>query len=82
MSSLIDQAALDVFCAELSRIDRLGCNRRLIFTIPSPEGGQWKTVQIKLILPADYMPTLGMLIASDGGWGKDVDVDAAILAAP
>jgi hypothetical protein len=65
MSNLNDQA-LDYFCAELTRIDRLGCNRRLIFTIPSTEGGQWKTVQVKLIIPADYMVTLGVLIASDG----------------
>jgi hypothetical protein len=80
MSSLMDQAQ-DVFCAELTRIDRLGCNRWLIFTIPSTEGGQWKNSPGKLIIPADYMPKLGVLIASDGRWGKvgAIDTEAASL---
>jgi hypothetical protein len=30
------------------------------------EGGQWKSVQVKLIVPAEYMPTLAVLIAGDG----------------
>jgi hypothetical protein len=63
--SLID-GGLDIFASELSRIDRIGCNRRLIFTLPTLEGGQWKSVQVKLIVPADYMAMLGALIAGDG----------------
>jgi hypothetical protein len=62
---LVDQAA-DVFVCELTRIDKLGCNRRLIFTMPSVEGGRYKHVQIKLIVPASYMTTMAYLIAGDG----------------
>jgi hypothetical protein len=83
MSTIMDDQAPDVFCAELTRIDRLGCNRRLIFTIPSTEGGQYKTVQVKLIVAADYLPTMAVLIASDGGWGAvgAIDTKGAVLAA-
>jgi hypothetical protein len=40
MSDLIDQA-IDVFACELSRIDKLGCNRRLIFTMPTIDGDNY-----------------------------------------
>lgn len=63
---LIDQAA-DVFAGELVRIDKLGCNRRLIFALPCIEGpADYKSVQIKLFIPADYLPTLAHLLAGDG----------------
>ena len=63
MTSIVDNSAPDIFAGELSRIDKLGSNRRLIFTLPSVEGGwQGRMVQIKLIIPADYMVTLGALV--------------------
>ena len=66
-TSLINaDCAPDIFAAELVRIDKLGCNRRLIFAVPSTEGGRWKMVQVKLIVPADYMVTLGALILGHG----------------
>ena len=35
---LLDQNYLDTFVCELTRIDRIGTNRRLIFTVPSVDG--------------------------------------------
>ncbi|MCK1477704.1 hypothetical protein IVB27_23570 [Bradyrhizobium sp. 197] len=58
---LIDQAP-DMFVGELARIDSLGANQRLIFSLPTIDGDRYSTVQIKLIVPADYMVTLGALI--------------------
>jgi hypothetical protein len=48
---LLDQAS----------IDHLGPNRRLIFTVPSVEGGQYEQIVVKLILPADLMVTLAYM---------------------
>jgi hypothetical protein len=58
---LLDNAA-DMFVAELSRIDNLGANQRLIFTLPSIDNDGYSQVQIKLIVPTDYMDQLGSLI--------------------
>ena len=60
--------ALDIFACELVRIDKLGSNRRLIFAVPSTEGDRWKSVHVKLIIPADYMVTLAYMIAGES-WG-------------
>jgi hypothetical protein len=59
---LIDQAP-DMFANGLARIDVLGPNRRLIFTVPSIEGDGYEHVVVKLILPADFMVTLAYMAA-------------------
>ena len=46
--------------------DKLGGNRRLIFTTPSSDGDGSKNIQVKLIVAAEYMTTLAYLIAGDG----------------
>jgi hypothetical protein len=51
-----------MFVGELTRIDSLGANQRLIFTLPTIDGDGYSNVQIKLIVPSDYMVTLGALI--------------------
>jgi len=63
---LVDQNYPDTFACELSKVERLGANRRLIFTVPGIEGDGYKMVVAKLIVPADYMVTLAYMIATDG----------------
>ena len=59
---LIDQAC-DMYCHAIARIDTLGPNRRLVFTIPSLESPGYQSVVIKLILPAELMATLAYMAA-------------------
>lgn len=62
---LIDQAC-DVYCQGIARIDTLGPNRRLVFTIPCVETPGYQAVTIKLIMPAELMTTLAyMAIGAD-----------------
>jgi hypothetical protein len=63
---LVDQNYPDTFVCELSKVERIGANRRLIFTVPSIEGDGFRMVVAKLIVPADYMVTLAYTIAGDG----------------
>jgi hypothetical protein len=58
--------APNIFAHDLARIVKLGANRALIFTVPSCDDRGYQMVQVKLIIPAEYMVTLGMIIASDG----------------
>jgi hypothetical protein len=60
---LFDMEYPDTFVCELSRIDKLGNNRRLIFTVPSMEDGGYKNVVAKLIMPADLIV---YMLAGDG----------------
>jgi hypothetical protein len=62
---LIDQAC-DVYCQDIARIDTLGPNRRIIFTIPSIDSTGYHAVVVKLILPAELMMTLACLAAGVG----------------
>jgi hypothetical protein len=57
---LIDQAP-DLYCHGIARIDNLGPNRRLVFTIPSLDGSRYQNVVVKLILPAGLLTTLAYL---------------------
>jgi len=57
---LLDQAQ-DVYCHGIARIDTLGPNRRLVFTIPSIDSSGYQNVVVKLILPAELMVTLAYL---------------------
>lgn len=59
---LIDQAC-DVYCHGIARIDILGPNRRLVFTIPSVDSAGYQNVVVKLILPADLMVRLAYMAA-------------------
>lgn len=62
---LIDQAA-DVYCHGIARIDDLGPNRRVIFTLPSVDESGWESVVVKLILPTELMVKLAyMAIGAD-----------------
>jgi hypothetical protein len=63
---LIDQNYPDTFVCDLARVERIGTNRRLIFTVPSIDGDGYRMVVAKLIVPADYMVTLAFMIAGDG----------------
>ena len=65
MAELVDQNYPDTFVCELARIDRLGPNRRLIFTVPSVDGDQYSNIVAKLIVPAQYLPALIQLLACE-----------------
>jgi hypothetical protein len=60
MTHLIDQT-IDIFCHRLYRVDRLGPNCRLIFTVPSVDEAGCEQVAVKLIVPADFMATLASM---------------------
>ena len=62
---LIDQYSNDAFACDLVRIERLGPNRRLIFTVPAVEGAGMKCVSAKLIIPAQYLPTVVNLLVRE-----------------
>jgi hypothetical protein len=67
---LIDQAH-DLYCHGIARIDTLGPNRRLVFTIPSVDSSGYQNVVVKLILPAELMMTLARLaVGCDRGDGR------------
>ena len=57
---LIDQAQ-DQYCHDIARIDVLGPNRRLVFTIPCIHDGRDKIVAIKLIVPAELLTKLAYM---------------------
>ena len=59
--ALIDSNAMVVYCHHLARIDKLGPNRQLIFTLPSIQDPGYHEVQIKLIMPAELMATLAYM---------------------
>lgn len=63
-SHLIDQA-VDLYCQDIARIDSLGPNRRLIFTIPdiTSPSGDCQTVAAKLIMPAELLVRLAYMAA-------------------
>src|SRR5580704_12183524 len=61
-----DNSGPDVFIGELTRVERIGANRRLIFTMPDPMDPTCRAIVAKLIVPADYMVTLAYMIAGDG----------------
>jgi hypothetical protein len=59
---LVDNC-LDTYAHELTRIDVLGPNRRLVFTVPDPVNPGYAQVTSRLILPADVMVTLAYMAA-------------------
>ena len=62
MPTLVDQT-IDIFCEKLERVDVIGPNRRLIFTVTSVEAPDCSNVACKLILPADFMVQLAYMVA-------------------
>ncbi|MET4040461.1 hypothetical protein ABIC03_002152 [Bradyrhizobium sp. RT6a] len=68
-----------MFVGELSRIDSLGANQRLIFTLPTVDGDGYSNVQVKLIVPADYMATLGALILGHARGERDTALARFVL---
>lgn len=73
---LIDNAC-DMYCHGIARIDTLGPNRRLVFTVPSTESSGYHNVVVKLILPADLMGTLAFMAA--GVESKNVAIELLAL---
>jgi hypothetical protein len=68
---LIDQAC-DLYCHGIARIDTLGPNRRLVFTIPSIDSTGYQQVVVKLILPAELMTALAcMAFGADASSAAD-----------
>jgi hypothetical protein len=62
---LLDQAR-DMYCHGIARIDTLGPNRRLVFTIPSVDSPGYQDVVVKLILPAELLVRLAyMAVGAD-----------------
>jgi hypothetical protein len=62
MSHLIDQTT-DLYCHRIARIDVLGPNRRLIFTVPTVDNDGYEHVAVKLIVPAEVLMTLAYMAA-------------------
>lgn len=83
MAELIDQNYPDTFVCELSRIERLGSNRRLVFTVPSVEENGLRSIVAKLIVSAEYLPTVVNLLAREvyDGQRTGVDLDQSVLKA-
>jgi hypothetical protein len=65
VNNLIDQSYSDAFACALARIDRLGPNRRLIFTVPTIDGDGLQNVAAKLIIPAQILPTIVNLLVRE-----------------
>lgn len=59
---LIDNAC-DMYCHGVARIETLGPNRRVIFTVPDTTSPGYQNVTIKLIMPAELLATLAYLAA-------------------
>jgi hypothetical protein len=57
---LIDQV-YDTYCQDIARIDHLGPNRRLIFTVPHITDVGWEQVVVKLIVPAELLTKLSFM---------------------
>ena len=56
------QPAREVYCHQLARVDKLGPNRRLVFTVPSTDGMDYHSVVVKLIMPAEFMGALADMV--------------------
>ncbi|WP_024519395.1 hypothetical protein [Bradyrhizobium sp. Tv2a-2] len=65
MAYLINMDGPAVFACELARIDRLGPNRRLIFTLPEPAENDGQRVVADLILPLEAFPAIINALASE-----------------
>ena len=73
--SLVDNYVTETYCHELARIDRLGLNCRLIFTVPSVDSPNFRSVVAKLIVPLSMTRTIGMMTL-----GAQNDATAVLLS--
>jgi hypothetical protein len=71
---LIDQSA-EIYCHGIARIDKLGPNRRIIFTVPNIHSDGEQIVAAKLIMPAELMMVLARMAA-----GADETILTALIA--
>jgi hypothetical protein len=55
--------APEMYCHGIARIDKLGPNRRIVFTVPRVDGDGYQDVVVKLILPAELMMKLAYMVA-------------------
>jgi hypothetical protein len=62
---LVDQNFTDTFCETLTRIDRVGSCRRLIFTVRDITSPGYFSVVAKIVISADQMAALAQMIAAD-----------------
>ena len=78
MAHLIDNFGADIYCHDIVRIDVLGPNRRLVFTVPNAENGsgEYQNVICKLILPAELLTKLAYMSA-----GADAQSTSHVLLA-
>jgi hypothetical protein len=65
-----------MYCHKLARIDVLGPNRRLVFTLPSVDSPGMEVVAIKLIVPAELLTDISFRAA-----GAERDAVSAQLIA-
>ncbi len=57
----------DTYCEELTRIDVLGPNHRLIFTARDVIDPNYRIIVAKLIVPADFLATMAHMAARSLG---------------
>ena len=67
MTEILDTFGIQEFFAEaLARVDRIGPNRRLIFTISQPTGtGSSLVAAVKIVVPADALAEIIQRLAAD-----------------
>jgi hypothetical protein len=70
MTDLIDTVGtLEVFCEALARVERIGPNRRLVFTVTQPDhynhGSKERVAVIKLVLPAEASIFVAQMLLND-----------------
>jgi hypothetical protein len=66
-SNVFDNGASTIYCHQVAKIEKLGPNRLLVFTMPSLNDPSFEEVQIRIVLPAEAMNALAhMAIDIDG----------------
>lgn len=68
MTDLIDTIGVpEVFAEALARVERIGPNRRLVFSVTQPNGrgGNERIAVFKLVLPAETSAYIAQLLLSD-----------------
>ena len=77
MSDRLTDNAPDMYVHELARVDKLGPNRRLVLTLPDLAYPGYQNVQVKLILPAEYISTMITLLAPSEGIEEKSSMDSS-----
>ena len=63
MTDHLADNAVDVYCHGIARIESMGPNRRIIFTMPDAACPGSKIVVVKLIMTAELLATLSCMAA-------------------